>query len=217
MSIINYAGVAQSSILGPLLFNIFINHVLSFLTTCEMCNYPDDNTLYTYRRNLHQVQEYWKKYFEILDNWFYDNDMVLNSHNCEFMSSAKTNEYKVFTYHQVWLKKATTKKLLSITIEIISISTNIKQMYASRKLNALSKVPSLFSCQQKKKVANSCISEQFKYCSLISMFSSKIKKLHQSSVHLCYNEIISTKYSAANDWNFQTSKVYMSPYYEWYI
>ena len=101
MSIINYAGVAQSSILGPLLFNIFINHVLSFLTTCEMCNYPDDNTLYTYRRNLLQVQEYWKKYFEILDNWFYDNDMVLNSRNCEFMSFAKTNEYKVFTYHQV--------------------------------------------------------------------------------------------------------------------
>ena len=86
-----YAGVAQSSILGPLIFNNFINDVFSFLTTCEMCNYADDNTVYTYRRNFHQVQEYWKKYFEILENWFYDNYMVLNSRNGEFVSFGKTN------------------------------------------------------------------------------------------------------------------------------
>ena len=86
-----YASVAQSSILGPLIFNNFINDVFSFLTTCEMCNYADDNTVYTYRRNFHQVQEYWKKYFEILENWFYDNYMVLNSRNGEFVSFGKTN------------------------------------------------------------------------------------------------------------------------------
>ena len=47
-----YSGVPQGSILGPLLFNIFINDIFSFLTTCEMCNYADDNTLYTYSRVL---------------------------------------------------------------------------------------------------------------------------------------------------------------------
>ena len=96
-----YAGVAQSSILGPLIFNNFINDVFSFLTTCEMCNYADDNTVYTYRRNFHQVQEYWKKYFEILENWFYDNYMVLNSRNGEFVSFGKTNENKVFTCNEI--------------------------------------------------------------------------------------------------------------------
>ena len=96
-----YAGVAQSSIHGPLLFNNFINDVFTFLNTCEMCNYADDNTVYTYRRYFHQVQEYCKKYFEILENWFYDNYMVLNSCNCEFLSFGKTNENKVFTYHEI--------------------------------------------------------------------------------------------------------------------
>ena len=58
-----YSGVSQGSILGPLLFNINIIDIFSFLTTCEMCNYADDNNLYTYGRDFHQVQEYLKKRF----------------------------------------------------------------------------------------------------------------------------------------------------------
>ena len=52
-----YSGVPQCSILLPLLFNISINDIFSFLTTCEICNYANDNALYTYSRDFQQVQE----------------------------------------------------------------------------------------------------------------------------------------------------------------
>ena len=47
------SGVTKGSILGPRLFNIFIDDILSFLTTCDMCNYADDTTLNTFSRNVH--------------------------------------------------------------------------------------------------------------------------------------------------------------------
>ena len=49
------ARAPQGSILGPLLFNIFLNDIFIFKTNSKLCNYADDNTLYFIGKNLKLV------------------------------------------------------------------------------------------------------------------------------------------------------------------
>ena len=69
----------HSSILGPLFFNIFINELLVFFKTTTLCNYADDNTMYSSDKNYNIVISR-RDDFATISEWFDENYVVRNSH-----------------------------------------------------------------------------------------------------------------------------------------
>ena len=78
-------GVPQGSILGPLLFNIFLNDIFLFISKCQLCNYADDNTLYKSGKNMQKIKSDLEMDFMILHKWCHENHMILNPGKCHYI------------------------------------------------------------------------------------------------------------------------------------
>ena len=86
------AGVPQGSILGHLLFNIFLNDIFYFENRAFISNYADDNVLYAFGSNLEEVKQNLSQDLLKLSEWFHENCMILNSEKCHYMSLGKDSE-----------------------------------------------------------------------------------------------------------------------------
>ena len=68
----------QGSILGPILFNIFLNDLFFFISNFPLSDYADDNTLYTFGDNLKKIKYNLQNSFDTAHQWFYENYTLLN-------------------------------------------------------------------------------------------------------------------------------------------
>ena len=75
------SGVPQGSILGPLLFNIFVNDLIFCIEKSEVCSFADDNTLYACGEDIRDVATCLEVDMENVIKWFDSNCMVANPDN----------------------------------------------------------------------------------------------------------------------------------------
>ena len=72
-------GVPQGSILGPILFLIFVNDITDTLTNCRARQYADDTVLYLSLENNLSITNQMQTYCNALVHWCLSNKMHLNA------------------------------------------------------------------------------------------------------------------------------------------
>ena len=191
------AGVPQGSIDGPLLFNLFINDLVFFIQYCTLSNYADDNNLFSMGKNKDQVKTFLSSDFKIINNWFYENFMVLNPEKSHFMCiGQKIDDAETLNFNNFVIKNSKEVEILGITLDRnMNFHTHIKNICrkAGQKLSALLRISPYLDQRKKVLLYKSMIKSQFNYCPLVWMFCSRqsnnlINKVHERGLRLTYRD-----------------------------
>ena len=71
-------GVPQGSILGPLLFLVYINELPAVIEHCEVSLYADDTVLYFFSKEPHQLESKLNEDLYNVALWLEENKLTLN-------------------------------------------------------------------------------------------------------------------------------------------
>ena len=191
--LIGNKGVPQGSILGPILFNIFINDLFFFITKSEVCNFADDNTLYSCNKNLEHVLSSLKYDLRNVLDWFKINSMKANPGKFQFMVLGVINiVHFTINVNGKIIPCSNEVKLLGVTIDNeLKFKKHVEDLCkkASYKLHALRRIRGYLTVEKARILANAFIDSQFNYAPLIWMFAGKtllyqICKIHHRTLQV---------------------------------
>ena len=192
------SGVPQGSILGPLLFNIYINDLFYFLEDANIANYADDNTPYLTNKTLEILIRNLEKETGTLYNWFICNCFRPNDDKSKLLV---TNESPVSAKvgNEV-VKSSASVKLLGVTLDSkLTFKEHVTKMCKkiSKKVHALGRVAKYMDSTKIKLIMKTFIENEFNYCPLIWMMhnrtlNNKINKIHERALRIALSDDISS-------------------------
>ena len=188
-------GVPQGSILGPLLFNIYINDLFLFSEDFLMSNYADDCSPYEFSDTTEGVIFKLEEDANLLIEWYKNNYLKPNPHKWHLLLTEIGDELCVKIGQQFIFNSANEKVLGVFFDNRLNFACHLNKLCkkAGQKLHALSRVSNFMSCNQRRIVMNAFISSQFNYCPLLwrchnRSLNTQINKIHHRALSIVYRD-----------------------------
>ena len=182
------------SILGPLLFKIFLRDLFHEYQNNYFADYADDTTPYIFGDNTTEVLTNLSSLAQKLFTWFVNNEIKANHDKCHlFLSTQESFNIQIANFT---IKSSKAKNLRGINLDKnfkFDIHVESICQKANRKLNALARIANYMELPKRRILMNAFFKPQFKYCSAIWMFHSRTlnnrnNRLHGHCLRIIYND-----------------------------
>ena len=183
--------VPQRSILGPILFNIFMNDLSYAIDKCTLFTHADDTQLFKSAEDIDQVEHAINADLKKVDEWYEFNQMKRNHSKYQAITFERVERNPVLTCERTIIPIQDEMELLGITLDNkLKFEGQIHKICCkfSQQVAVLNRLKKILPFELRIDISCAFIALHFTYCSeswyhCSKRSSSKLEKINERALH----------------------------------